>query len=147
MSYEKTTWKKGDVITAEKLNNIENGIEANETAIGQIDTSGGGVGSYVNVLGVHAVYSNGGSTITLDKTWQEINAAIRSGGIVYVYALPSDSAEDPRAYSGLVTKTETAGIPTRYQVDVYGGSNDIQHTYIGAAASGNPSWTDPSADE
>lgn len=26
MSYEKTTWKKGDVITAEKLNKIEDGI-------------------------------------------------------------------------------------------------------------------------
>jgi hypothetical protein len=26
MAYEKTTWKKGDVITADKLNNIENGI-------------------------------------------------------------------------------------------------------------------------
>ena len=25
--YEKTTWVKGDIITAEKLNNIENGIE------------------------------------------------------------------------------------------------------------------------
>ena len=28
MSYVKTTWKDGDVITAEKLNKIENGIEA-----------------------------------------------------------------------------------------------------------------------
>lgn len=27
MSYEKTTWQNGDTITAEKLNNIENGIE------------------------------------------------------------------------------------------------------------------------
>lgn len=28
MSYEKTVWSAGDTITAEKLNNIENGIEA-----------------------------------------------------------------------------------------------------------------------
>lgn len=28
MSYNKTTWQSGDVITAEKLNNIEAGIEA-----------------------------------------------------------------------------------------------------------------------
>ena len=27
MSYEKTTWQNGDVITAEKLNNLENGVE------------------------------------------------------------------------------------------------------------------------
>ena len=26
MAYEKTTWATGDVVTAEKLNNIENGI-------------------------------------------------------------------------------------------------------------------------
>lgn len=28
MSYNKTTWQAGDTITAEKLNNIENGVEA-----------------------------------------------------------------------------------------------------------------------
>lgn len=28
MSYIKTTWETGDVITAEKLNNIENELEA-----------------------------------------------------------------------------------------------------------------------
>ena len=28
MSYEKTVWTAGDIITAEKLNNIENGVEA-----------------------------------------------------------------------------------------------------------------------
>lgn len=27
MSYEKTTWQDGDIITAEKLNNIENGVK------------------------------------------------------------------------------------------------------------------------
>ena len=27
MSYEKTTWQKGDIITAEKLNKLENAIE------------------------------------------------------------------------------------------------------------------------
>lgn len=29
MAYEKTTWANGDVITAEKLNNMEDGIAAN----------------------------------------------------------------------------------------------------------------------
>ena len=28
MAYEKTTWQAGDTITSEKLNNIEDGIEA-----------------------------------------------------------------------------------------------------------------------
>lgn len=29
MTYEKTTWQTGDIITAEKMNNIENGIVNN----------------------------------------------------------------------------------------------------------------------
>ena len=33
MAYTKTTWANGDVITAEKLNNAEGGIEANDQAI------------------------------------------------------------------------------------------------------------------
>lgn len=28
MAYQKTTWNDGDVITAEKINNIESGVEA-----------------------------------------------------------------------------------------------------------------------
>jgi len=31
MSYVKNTWSDGDVITATKINNIENGIAANDT--------------------------------------------------------------------------------------------------------------------
>ena len=33
MSYTKTTWETGDVITAEKLNKIEDQVAANEEAI------------------------------------------------------------------------------------------------------------------
>ena len=33
MAYTKTTWVNGDVISAAKLNNAENGIEANDQAI------------------------------------------------------------------------------------------------------------------
>ena len=36
--YTPTEWATGDLITAEKLNNIETGIGANETAIGGLDT-------------------------------------------------------------------------------------------------------------
>lgn len=55
MAYTKNTWASGDVVTSAKLNNIENGI-----------ASGG-------VLYVDATVS--GSTITLTKTWNEINNA------------------------------------------------------------------------
>jgi len=55
MAYEKNTWQSGDVVTSAKLNNIENGI-----------ASGG-------VLIVTAEES--GQTLTLSKTWNEINEA------------------------------------------------------------------------
>lgn len=53
MSYDKTTWQTGDVITANKLNHIEDGI-----------ANGGGM-LVVNV----------DADDKLDKTWQEIHDA------------------------------------------------------------------------
>jgi hypothetical protein len=55
MSYDKNTWAKGDVITANKLNNMEDGIA---------NAGGGGV----LVVTVDA-------DDALDKTWQEIHDA------------------------------------------------------------------------
>ena len=56
MSYTPTEWVSGDVITAAKMNKLENGVA----------NAGGGGG------GVLKVTSSGG---TLDKTWAEIYAA------------------------------------------------------------------------
>lgn len=39
MSYTKSEWQKGDVITSAKLNNIENGISAISDAVTSIDTT------------------------------------------------------------------------------------------------------------
>lgn len=39
MSYTKKTWKKGDIITAEALNNLESGASANASAIEKIEQS------------------------------------------------------------------------------------------------------------
>lgn len=36
MAYSKTTWANGDVITAEKLNNIESGIEENDSSVSDL---------------------------------------------------------------------------------------------------------------
>ena len=56
MSYTKHTWSDGELVTAAKMNNIENGIEE--------ASSGGGV------LVVHMNTESG----VLDKTWNEIDA-------------------------------------------------------------------------
>ena len=41
MSYEKTTWTAGDIITSEKLNHLEGGVEAVSTTVDDAKTSGG----------------------------------------------------------------------------------------------------------
>lgn len=69
MSYTPNTWKSGDVVTSAKLNNIENGIAS-------------------AVLKVNAIMDEQTGTMTLDKTWQEINDA----GFA-VMALPYDGGE------------------------------------------------------
>ena len=64
MSYIKTTWETGDVITAEKLNNIENELEA-------LDDS-------VFIVNIDAEGSGGTITATADKTRQEMSAAVEA---------------------------------------------------------------------
>ena len=60
MAYEKQEWNCGDTITAEKMNHIEEGIE-----------------SGVLIVSPTAFTKEGGvTTITFDKTWQEIKDAL-----------------------------------------------------------------------
>lgn len=66
MSYTKQTWANGDVITAEKLNHIEDGIA---------DSGGGGA----------FVCTGTGSPLELNKTYAEIKAALDAGKVIYLY--------------------------------------------------------------
>jgi hypothetical protein len=90
MSYTPTVWKSGDVISSEKLNKIENGIEAVgiETNIqnptdGQTLKYDAASGKWVNgegggssTLVVTSTYDESTQIVTLDKTWQEIYDAL-----------------------------------------------------------------------
>ena len=62
MAYEKTTWQTGDTITAEKLNNIEQGIVA----------ASGLVTATVD-----------DTTVTLDKTGNDIETMVAAGALPY----------------------------------------------------------------
>lgn len=70
MSYEKQTWKNGDIITEDKLNHIEDGIA-------EVGSSGGGGGMAIHINTVD-------SAQVMDKTWQEITDAISAGIIPIV---------------------------------------------------------------
>ncbi len=61
MAYEKQTWTKGDLITAEKLNHIEDGISQSGGALTVIETV--------------TEDAHGNEVRTLDKTYNEIASA------------------------------------------------------------------------
>ena len=70
MGYEKQTWATGDVITAEKLNHMEDGIE------------GAGEGG-ATVLRVTLTYTSQ-TQGTLSHTYQQIADAVFGGAFVYM---------------------------------------------------------------
>ena len=63
MSYTKTTWVTGDIITADKLNNMENGI----------------YGSYPLLV---TYTSDGDTSTTLSCTYNQVKAALQAGSRV-----------------------------------------------------------------
>ena len=84
MSYEPHTWVNGETITAEKMNNLEEGV-----------SSGGGGGGAMIVQYNH-------STGALDKTVRELNTALLSGVpvyFVYVYG-PVEYQSTSDSYEG-----------------------------------------------
>ena len=68
MSYTKNNWQTGDVVTADKLNNMENGIEA--------ASSGGGGGSSNEIVFTIGRGSSGETIVTNNKglTFQQLMA-------------------------------------------------------------------------
>lgn len=85
MAYEKTTWQSGDVVTSEKLNNIENGI-ANRSMV--IHTTDNGV-KYV-----------------MDKTFSEVLEAFNDGTFIIVKSTVSyEDPDDRDEKTGLVLAT------------------------------------------
>lgn len=72
MTYEKTNWQTGDIITAEKLNKLENGV-----------SNGGGIEL------VTATKED--DLITLNASWNDVYNAITSGKIVAYIETYTDS--------------------------------------------------------
>lgn len=84
MAYKRHDWECGDVVTAELLNNIEDGIEE------ALECCGGGGGSAKLVLEERAATveecANGGFvSIITSHTWQEIYDLIENGTPMCAY--------------------------------------------------------------
>lgn len=90
MSYSPTTWSAGDVITAAKMNKIEQGIVTAESSGG---SSSGGTGALIATC----AYNSSLNSLALDKTVTEISDAITSGTPVYMkfrYGTSSSFVDD-----------------------------------------------------
>lgn len=78
MAYEKTVWQSGDLITAERMNKIEQRLE---------EKINGGTGDlfFVEIINVNpptdpnAIFEH-----KLNKTWQEIHDAFIEGKTVFI---------------------------------------------------------------
>lgn len=96
MAYVKTTWQTGDVITAEKLNNMEGGIEAAAPL-------------YVDIE------SEDGTTFTASETMATIGAALQAGRIVILRDMYDFSGsciahgDNVAAYGTIISATQAGG--------------------------------------
>ena len=106
MSYTKQTWATGDTITAAKLNHMEDGI------------AGGGA-LMANLVGD-----------ALDKTWSEIDTAIRNG-------IPCLYAEISETETLITPITGTSADSGRYNVYMLG---DV--IYTATSPDGYPQFSD-----
>ena len=109
MSYEKRTWSTGEIITADKLNHMEDGIA---------NSGSGSGGTSTNILIV--TFTGSGSTYTCDKTYEEILNAIDNGdvvigrcsnyGCIQVYKQMNGGTQkyEIQFYLGFISKTNVA---------------------------------------
>ena len=74
MAYTKTVWETGDVITAAKLNNAEDGIEA---------------ANAVTFKYITATYAD--AAFTVSDTYANVKAAYLAGSIVFCNIVVSDT--------------------------------------------------------
>ena len=112
MSYTPTEWKSGDVITAEKLNHIEEGIEnAGSSAVALI----------ISPLDV----TQEGHDLDFDKTFAEVDTAFRAGIpclVAQEYTRDTDGASHQvyKRLSVVATEEVTYGNETYWNVEFNG---------------------------
>lgn len=89
MAYTPTNWKDGDIISAEKMNKLEHGVaEGGGGGVLLVNvtkgSNGGGGGTVLNTSPMLTAGSSSSSTFTADKTYAEVDAAVKAGKMVYL---------------------------------------------------------------
>ena len=114
MAYTKQNWECGDLITADKMNHIEDGIE---------EASSGGGSLIVTVTSREATVEecpDGGTVVELSHTWQQMHDAIAAGKQVYLRTVITEDADTFEKYDAVlgcgdyyITTTGTVMMPIR----------------------------------
>ena len=115
MAYTKHTWATGEVITAGRLNNMEDGIA---------DAGG--------VMVFSETHDEQADLNTLDKTWQEIYDAMAQGKLC-VRKLDTTGNINGGIYNHIVSAIYFSGIEGKYKVEIG------QFTFSATSADGYPS--------
>lgn len=84
MSYEKHTWETGETITAEKLNNIENGIESINDEVEVILNYNPESGNYTASIGLNEIIQNENKRFYVIYDGQKAYGVIQAGS----YGMP-----------------------------------------------------------
>lgn len=124
MNYEKQTWERGETISADKLNHIEEGVE-------QVSQNGGGM---LVVKPTGRTTQNGDyELIWQDKTWQEVDDALANGMMVI---LPSKVTANGGHEVVFINMTNVFTSAPTHRID----------TSLGSGGSNPPTYYADSAD-
>lgn len=114
MAYVRQAWKTGDIITAEKLNNIEDGIVTNKNFI------------------IKSTISQDDGTIVLDKTFEEIVVAAKNDGLIPIIMLKITNAGSQLANINEIRVDE--------QSHYYAIVTNVDMTYVAESRNDYPSY-------
>ena len=120
MSYEKTNWVAGDTITAEKLNNIENGI-----------ASAGGGSSDSGTMIVHQTEAE------IDKTFNELYTAFMNGTRVIIIREEADGGGTTTYLEYLIALYNPGDVPYDAYYAYFGYVRDGS-IYVDSFQAGDP---------
>lgn len=123
-SYTPTEWITGDVITADKLNNIEAGVENNENNINSIKTC------YVDIS---LDWSSSSPVASVDKTYDELKGAYDSGAVLvsdYYTTFFIDSQSNLRTEIIMYTSSQSTITALQIVGVIVKPDNTVQTTYV-----------------